>query len=159
MSDYAIVIFIMVMLYTVYMGFNDGSTAIATTIVSRAMPMRSAVIIAAITQFLVPIVTFLISSEALSVAMNINSNIVSENFFTGLGDKEAFAYIFSAMFLQMPLQEAIYKRMCLVMFFLDNSFHYFINDLKNSLFSPTSPFIVSSNCFILFLSPICFQYL
>lgn len=98
MSDYAIVIFIMVMLYTVYMGFNDGSTAIATTIVSRAMPMRSAVIIAAITQFLVPIVTFLISSEALSVAMNINSNIVSENFFTGLGDKEAFAYIFSAMF-------------------------------------------------------------
>ncbi len=101
MGAYAIVIFVMVMIYTLYMGFNDGSTAIATTIVSRAMPMKSAIVIAALTKFLVPILSFLIAAEALSVAANINTSLVAAEAFGGLSDRQAFAYIFSAMFGSM----------------------------------------------------------
>lgn len=95
MSVYAIVIFILVLFYTFYVGFNDGSTAIATTVVSRAVTPRQAIITAAITKFIVPIFMFLIGTG--SVATNINDSLVFSQYLQGLTEAEGFAFVLSGM--------------------------------------------------------------
>ena len=73
MSIYAIVILILVLFYTFYMGFNDGSTAIATTVVSRAVTPKQAIITASISKFIVPIALFLLGQQGLlpTLAQNL----------------------------------------------------------------------------------------
>ncbi len=95
MTGYAIVILILVLFYTFYMGFNDGSTAIATTIVSRAFTPKQAIITASITKFILPIAIFFLGST--SVASNINDNLVYGEFFQNITQEQGFAFILSGM--------------------------------------------------------------
>lgn len=96
MSAYAITILIMVLLYTFYVGFNDGSTAIATTVVSRAIKPTTAIIVAAVTKFILPICIFFIGTG--SVATNIQDSLVFAESFQNISAEKAFAFIFSGMF-------------------------------------------------------------
>lgn len=88
-----ILILVIVLAYTMYMGFNDGSLAISTTIVTRASKPKTALVIAAITKLIVPIVAFYIGT-------NVVANKLSEQMFTvGIlpqGDV-AFAFLFSGL--------------------------------------------------------------
>ncbi len=95
MSVYAIVILILVLFYTFYMGFNDGSTAIATTVVSRAVTPRQAILTAAITKFILPIAVFLIGTG--SVATNIQESLVFNSFFENITEEQGFAFVLSGM--------------------------------------------------------------
>ena len=95
MSAYAIVIFILVLIYSFYMGFNDGSQGIATTVVTRAVKLKTAIIVASIIKFVVPILLFLVGS--ISVASNIQESIIFNSYFENLTQVEAFAFILSGM--------------------------------------------------------------
>lgn len=95
MSAYAIVIFILVLIYSFYMGFNDGSQAIATTVVTRAVKVKTAIIVASVIKFIVPIFFFLIGT--MSVASNIQEHIIFNDYFEGLTQVESFAFILSGM--------------------------------------------------------------
>ena len=95
MGVYAIVILILVLFYTFYMGFNDGSTAIATTVVSRAFTPKQAIVTAAVTKFIVPIAIFFIGST--SVASNINDNLVYGEFLQNITPEQGFAFVLSAL--------------------------------------------------------------
>lgn len=95
MGVYAIIIFLLVLFYTFYVGFNDGSTAIATTVVSRAVTPRQAIILGAITKFVVPIVMFLIGTG--SVASNINDSLIFNDYFVNITEEQGFAFVFSGM--------------------------------------------------------------
>ena len=86
MGVYAIIIFLLVLFYTFYVGFNDGSTAIATTVVSRAVTPRQAIILGAITKFVVPIVMFLIGTG--SVASNINDSLIFNEYFVNITEEQ-----------------------------------------------------------------------
>lgn len=95
MTAYAIVVLVMVLAYTFYMGVNDGSNAVATTVATRAVKPRTAVVIAAITQFLAPVALYFLGF--MSVASNISEKLVFNSFFSGLSMEKAFAFIFSGM--------------------------------------------------------------
>ncbi len=95
MTVYAIVILILVLFYTFYMGFNDGSTAIATTVVSRAVTPKQAIITAAITKFILPIAVFFLGST--SVASNINDSLVYAEFLQNVTPEQGFAFVLSGM--------------------------------------------------------------
>lgn len=95
MTTYGIIIFVILMCFTFFMGFNDGSSAVATTVATRAIKPRTAVIVAAITKFVTPILFFYITS--MSVAGNIATNMVYAEYFEGLGAEKAFAFLLSAM--------------------------------------------------------------
>ncbi len=95
MGTYAIIIFMLVLFYTFYVGFNDGSTAIATTVVSRAVTPRQAIILGAVTKFIVPIIMFLIGTG--SVASNINDSLIFSENFVNINAEQGFAFVLSGM--------------------------------------------------------------
>ncbi len=95
MSAYAIVLFIIVLGYALYMGFNDGSIALATTVVSRAVKPRTATIVTAVVKFIAPIAFFFLG--AMGVADNISNSILNMEYFNGIGERQAFAFILSGM--------------------------------------------------------------
>ncbi len=95
MSIYAIVILILVLFYTFYMGFNDGSTAIATTVVSRAVTPKQAIITASISKFIVPIALFFIGSTG--VASNISTKLIDNSFFQNISEEQGFAFVLSGL--------------------------------------------------------------
>ena len=95
MSAYAIAVFIFILTYSFYMGVNDGSNAIATTVVTRAVQPRTAIFIAAFINFVVPIVVFLLGM--LSVADNISYKLISNSAFVDISEKQAFSFVFSGL--------------------------------------------------------------
>ncbi|MBO7156605.1 MAG: inorganic phosphate transporter [Clostridia bacterium] len=95
MNGYAISILILVLMYTFYVGFNDGSTAIATTVVSRAIKPTTAIIVAAMTKFILPIGVFFIGTG--SVATNIQDSLVFAESFQNVSPEKAFAFMLSGM--------------------------------------------------------------
>lgn len=95
MSIYAIVILILVLFYTFYMGFNDGSTAIATTVVSRAVTPKQAIVTASISKFIVPIALFFIGSTG--VASNISTKLIDNSFFQNISEEQGFAFVLSGL--------------------------------------------------------------
>lgn len=95
MTGYAIFIFILILLYTFYMGVNDGSNAIATTVATRAVHPRTAIIIAAFIHFTIPVVIFVL--DLVSVADNISAKLIFNSYFDGISDEKAFAFVFSGL--------------------------------------------------------------
>lgn len=104
-----ILILSMVLAYTMYMGFNDGSLAISTTIVTRATKPKTALLIAAITKFIVPIGAFYIGTnivaEKLSVQMFIGALPSGEMGFAFLfaGLLGAMIWAIVSYFLKLPI--------------------------------------------------------
>lgn len=95
MSVYAIVLFIIVLGYAFYMGYNDGSIALATTVYSRSVKPRTAITITAIVKFVAPVLFFFIG--AMGVADNISNSILNMEYFEGIEQRQAFAFILSGM--------------------------------------------------------------
>lgn len=95
MGAYAVVVFIFVLAYSFYMGVNDGSNAIATTVVTRAVQPRTAIFLAAFINFVIPIAVFALGM--LSVADNISYKLIDNSFFAGISDKQAFSFVFSGL--------------------------------------------------------------
>lgn len=95
MTGYAIFIFILILLYTFYMGVNDGSNAIATTVATRAVHPRTAIVIAAFIHFTIPVVIFVL--DLVSVADNISAKLIFNSHFDGISDEKAFAFVFSGL--------------------------------------------------------------
>ena len=95
MGAYAIVLFLFVLAYSFYMGINDGSNAIATTVVTRAVQPRTAIFLAAFINFVVPIVVFVLG--LMSVADNISYKLIDNAYFADIPDEQAFSFVLSGV--------------------------------------------------------------
>lgn len=95
MGTYAIVLLSLIFVFSFYMGYIDGSTAVATTIAARAVKPRTATIIAAITKFCVPIIAFWLGKIA--VAANMAENLIDTRFFEGISADKAFAFLLAGL--------------------------------------------------------------
>ena len=95
MNAYIVVIFILALCYTFYMGFSDGANAVATCVATRAIQPRYAIAIAGVVKFVAPIVIcYLLGSD--SVARTVGSLVKSEAF-DGIDPKAGFIFLLSAM--------------------------------------------------------------
>ncbi|MBP5404614.1 MAG: inorganic phosphate transporter [Clostridia bacterium] len=94
--SYAIVLLILISLYTFYMGYTDGSNAVATTVATRAMKPRLAIILAACVQFLTVLALYFFSSD-LSVAETVGTGLVDPASYAEITAKGAFVFLFSAL--------------------------------------------------------------
>lgn len=86
-----IILIILILIYSFYMGFNDGANAIATTVATRAMKPRTAIYYAATIMLITPIVMYFIGSMA--VADTIREDIISEGLMQSINGSNAFALI------------------------------------------------------------------
>lgn len=87
---------ILTSLYTFYMGYTDGSNAVATCITTKAMPPRFAIYLSATIQFLTPVAMYFLVKD-MSVAATIGKGLISAESYSALSAKGAFIYMFSAM--------------------------------------------------------------
>jgi len=92
---YVIILLIMTAAYTFYMGYTDGSNAVATSVVTRAMKPRVAIVLAAVVQFLTVIALYYFSND-LSVASTVGARLV-DTAKEGLSPKYGFVFLFSAL--------------------------------------------------------------
>lgn len=101
MNAYSIIVFFMLLAYTFYMGFNGGSNAIATTVVTRAIRVKPAIYISAIIKFIVPIGMWLIARKGVStasIAGNIGTKMIYPEYFNTITtEKIAFTFMFSGL--------------------------------------------------------------
>lgn len=69
MPLYILIILVsLTLIYTFYLGFNDGANAVATTIATRAMKPHVAIAVAGISKFITPIFLYLFLRDNLAVA-------------------------------------------------------------------------------------------
>lgn len=94
---YAIILLTMTAAYTFYMGYTDGSNAVATSVATRAMRPRIAIILAACVQFLTVVALYYLSSD-LSVAATVGTGLVDAEAYAEITPKVGFVFIFSALF-------------------------------------------------------------
>lgn len=95
MNAYIVVIFILALCYTFYMGFSDGANAVATCVATRAIKPRHALMLAGAVKLIAPIVIcYLLGSD--SVARTVGS-LVKEEAFVGIDAKTGFVFLLSAM--------------------------------------------------------------
>ena len=93
---YAIILLTMTAAYTFYMGYTDGSNAVATSVTTRAMRPRIAIFLAACIQFLTVVALYYLSSD-LSVAATVGTGLVESEAYAGISPQGGFAFIFSAL--------------------------------------------------------------
>ncbi|MDE6189607.1 MAG: inorganic phosphate transporter [Clostridia bacterium] len=95
MSGYVIVIFILALVYTFYMGFSDGANAVATCVATRAIRPKYALIISGVVKFIAPIVIcYLLGND--SVARTVG-RLIKSSAFEGISAKEGFIFLLSTM--------------------------------------------------------------
>lgn len=95
MNAYIIVILIMAVAYTFYMGFSDGANAVATCIATRAIKPHYAIVIAGIVKFAAPLIICYWMGNT-GVARTVGS-LIDDDAFVGLGRKDGFIFLFSTM--------------------------------------------------------------
>ena len=93
---YVITLLCLTSLYTFYMGYTDGSNAVATTVTTRAMKPRVAILLAAAVQFLTVVSLYYFSTD-LSVASTIGSGLISSEKYSDISERSAFLFLFSAL--------------------------------------------------------------
>ena len=95
MNAYVVVIFILALAYTFYMGFSDGANAVAPCVATRAIKPRYAIAIAGAVKLIAPIVIcYFLASD--SVARTVGS-LVKEEAFEGISAETGFVFMLSAM--------------------------------------------------------------
>ena len=95
MDAYIIVIAILAVAYTFYMGFSDGANAVATCVATRAIKPKYAILIAGVVKFAAPIIIcYLLRND--SVARTVGS-LVNSDAYQCIGEKEGFIFLFSTM--------------------------------------------------------------
>jgi len=99
MGKYGIFIMFFVVIYSMYMGYNDGSLAISTTIVTRATKPRTALLITALIKFIVPIISLItILTASGGVGLEVANKLGSQLFISTLPtEKEGFVFLFSGL--------------------------------------------------------------
>lgn len=86
----------MIALYTFYMGYTDGSNAVATCITTKAMPPRVAIYLSAMVQFGTVIAMYFLIRD-MSVASTVGKGLIRSDSYTLLCKKQAFIFLFSAL--------------------------------------------------------------
>lgn len=86
-------------IYTFYMGYNDGSVAVATTVVTRAAKPGQAIIVGAITKFIVPIALYFLGF--MSIASTISEGIIQKAFLVNVETQKAFIFILCGLISAM----------------------------------------------------------
>ncbi len=99
------------LLYTFYMGFNDGASAVATTITTRAMKPSVAITLAALSKFITPLILYFFINN-LAVANTVKglisetslsgSNIEVTQYFLLAGLIATLLWCFLAYYRQLP---------------------------------------------------------
>lgn len=96
MSAYVIIILILAIVYTFYMGFSDGANAVATCVATRAIKPQYALFIAGVTMMVAPIIIcYFLGSD--SVARTVGSLIDNEALKSVQSDKQGFIFMLSTM--------------------------------------------------------------
>ena len=96
MSAYAIVILVMAVAYTFYMGYSDGSNAVATCVASHSLKPYTAIVISALCKFATPLLLcYLIDSYG--VAVTVASLIDQEALSSISGGLVGFIFLLSTM--------------------------------------------------------------
>lgn len=93
---YLVILLILTSVYTFYMGYTDGSNAVATSVATRAIKPRLAIFLGALTQTGTVIVMYLLSQD-LSVAATIGKGIVKTENFSSLTPAFSFVFMLSAL--------------------------------------------------------------
>lgn len=95
MIGFLIVIVILASLFTFYMGYVDGTSAVASSIATHALKPRAALITCAVSMFIAPLI-FVLLLKSDSVARTVGSLIYTANYDT-LNYKQGFVFLFSAL--------------------------------------------------------------
>ncbi len=96
MSAYAITILVLAVAYTFYMGYSDGSNAVATCVASHSLKPYAAIVVSAICKFVTPLLLcYLIDSYgvAVTVASLINQSALT----SGITPLAGFIFLLSTM--------------------------------------------------------------
>lgn len=89
-------ILVLTAIYTFYMGYTDGSNAVATCITTKAMDARVAIYLSAAIQFLTVVAMYFLVKD-MSVAATIGKGMIDGAAFDDLSTKAAFIFILSAL--------------------------------------------------------------
>ncbi|HCU56290.1 MAG TPA: hypothetical protein DIC18_03030 [Clostridiales bacterium] len=89
-------ILVLTAIYTFYMGYTDGSNAVATCITTKAMDARVAIYLSAAIQFLTVVAMYFLVKD-MSVAATIGKGMIDNAAFDDLSTKAAFIFILSAL--------------------------------------------------------------
>ncbi|HCU56456.1 MAG TPA: hypothetical protein DIC18_03895 [Clostridiales bacterium] len=87
---------ILTSIYTFYMGYTDGSNAVATCITTKAMRPRIAISLSAFVQFSTVIVMYFIIKD-LTVASTVGKGMIKQASYVALSSKKAFLFMLSAL--------------------------------------------------------------
>lgn len=83
------------LIYTFYMGFNDGANAVASTITTRAMSPKVAIAVAAVTKFITPLFLYFFLDN-LAVASTVQNVVRSSVMFTYSTDV-TYCFLFAGL--------------------------------------------------------------
>lgn len=91
-----VTLLVLITIYTFYMGYTDGSNAVATCITTKAMHPRFAVYLSAVIQFVTVVLLYFFVSN-MSVAATVGKGMIRNAAFDGIAAKDAFIFLLSAL--------------------------------------------------------------
>lgn len=91
-----VTLLVLTTIYTFYMGYTDGSNAVATCITTKAMHPRFAVYLSAVIQFATVLLLYFFVSD-MSVAATVGKGMIRNATFEGIAAKDAFIFLFAAL--------------------------------------------------------------
>ncbi|MGI6701613.1 MAG: inorganic phosphate transporter [Christensenellales bacterium] len=83
------------LIYTFYLGFNDGANAVASTITTRTMSPRTAILLAAASKFITPLILFFFLNN-LAVSETIQK-VVSVSVIESGGSNSAYKFLLAGL--------------------------------------------------------------
>ena len=89
-------------LYTFYMGYSDGSNAVATSVATKAISPKVAVFLSAGVQFVTVIAMYFLVKD-ISVASTVGKGLIETGAYSGLSSGKAFLYLLSALLSAISL--------------------------------------------------------
>lgn len=95
MSNLVIIIFVIAGIYTFYMGFVDGASAVASCIATHALKPRQALLISSLSMFIFPIIVCVLFKND-GVARTVGSLIHTE-FYSKITSMQGFIFLLSTM--------------------------------------------------------------
>ena len=91
-----VTLLVLTTIYTFYMGYTDGSNAVATCITTKAMHPRFAVYLSAVIQFVTVLLLYFFVSD-MSVAATVGKGMIRNATFERIAAKDAFIFLFAAL--------------------------------------------------------------
>ena len=91
-----VTLLVLTAIYTFYMGYTDGSNAVATCITTKAMNPRLAIYLSAIIQFMTVIILYFAVKD-MNVAATIGRGMIAKSAYNDLTRGSAFIFLFAAL--------------------------------------------------------------